>query len=352
MNGKVASLPFIREIEEVMHHRVEFVDDPPDELHGVEGALLEAGVVVRDRLWFRFNVAQSDYVYCHCARGQVSSGELYLLRIALSSTRSDVLDEDRPVWETKVHGILQEPIEPFAGPIRIEDELENISVPWIWPIFLIGMRPSNARSSRRMAEVQNTFRSLAETSEMKPYVTIGAAFILAIFPLAGLERESTESLAEETARALVDGLISESFLDVRAVWSPVVHSFPELLRTLKRLVYVAHTAESLFDERRVLSVKGLGIYELIFATKPQFRQAFADHILPPTAVAALGAELEQTVMMFVECDLNMSETARRLYLHRNSLLYRLERIRELTGYDIRRFDDAVTVWAALLLKRM
>ncbi len=352
MDELISGLPMIRDIMQVMHSRMAFFDALPDELCAVSEAQLDDGWPIGDRIWYRFFVGKSSYVYAACARGQVSASELYLLKIALQSLRTDLSGRSVPTWRKKIQLVLQAPIEPFAGPIRIEDEIESIAVPWAWPIFAVGIWPSDARSAAHITEIQSTFRSLTDIADLRPYVAAEASAIIAIFSPLEPERELTESIGEETARALVDGLVSEAFWDVRAVWSPVLRSFPELLQTLKRMIYVAHAAEGLRDEQRVLSIRGLGVYELLYATKPQFRQAFADHILPASAIATLGAELEQTVMMFVECDLNMSETARRLYLHRNSLLYRLERIRDLTGYDIRRFEDAVTVWTALLLRRM
>lgn len=156
----------------------------------------------------------------------------------------------------------------------------------------------------------------------------------------------------EIAQALVDGVMTESFLKTKSVYSEVIRSFPELLRVVKRMHFIFQAAERFVIEKAVYSVRGIGFYELLFSIKSQLRQSYSDHVLPSTTLNALGSELEQTVMTFVQNNLNMSETARQLYLHRNSLIYRIERIKELTGFDIRFFQDAVTIWTALLLKRM
>lgn len=321
----------------------------PSSLRTNDRLVSEEGCLYEGRLWHAISLPGGSSLYVNYEPGHVSQAEWLLLKMVLRSHMDRALAGGIPIWEELLHDALQGPIEPFGGPIRIDDEWEDVSVPFSWPAFLIGLRGIGGETHELAAEARATFESLAETVDMRPVVVADPQIVLAIFPPAG-DRES--GLAEGIASALIDGLMSESFVETRAIWSDPIRSFPELVRTARRMVHILQTAEHFLDECRVLSVRGLGVYELLFAVRPQLRQAFADHVLPAGALAALGAELEQTVTVFVACDLNVSETARQLYLHRNSLLYRIERIRELTGYDIRHFADAVTVWSALLFKRL
>lgn len=65
----------------------------------------------------------------------------------------------------------------------------------------------------------------------------------------------------------------------------------------------------------------------------------------------LGTELSETLEMYLTHGLSAAETARALYIHRNTLIYRLDRITELTGYNPRNFEDAVHLYLALWLQQ-
>jgi len=340
----------LQELSQLMQGRIEWAERLPEVLMGCDDQELAQGIRSADKVWYALQGKQSGLFFCHSPE-TVSLTEVHLLRLVLAQGGTDWFSH-RTLWEEQIEQTLHEPLEAFAGPVRIEDDWETIAVPWTWPVFLVGLRLTDRQSEEQIREVRSLLENLADPTEITPYVVVDESLVLAIFPHSGHEKDDEHTVYEETARAIVDGLISETFLDARAVWSDALHSFPELLRTVKRILFVAHTAEALTPDSRVIPVRGLGVFELLYAARTQFRQAYADHILPPGALVTLGAELEQTVMMFVAHDLNMSETARQLYLHRNSLLYRIERIRDLTGYDIRRFADAVTIWSALLLKRL
>lgn len=289
-------------------------------------------------------------VYFFYRQGSVSPSELYLLQLALTGKEMDG-GQRIPEWQRHVIDAIHQPVEGFVT-FDEADLPVDILFPWTWPVFCVGLRLNDRQQTSMLAEeVKRVLDSLSDGIDFRPFVTAESSFLLCIFSSSAQEKDP-DVTGEDVARAMVDGLLSEEFIDLRAVFSGALYNFTDVLSTLRRMVFIALTAEFLQTDKRVLSIQGLGIYELLYATKTSFKKAYAAHVLPPVAVSSLGAELEQTVMMFVTCDLNMSETARQLYLHRNSLLYRIERIKDLTGYDIRHFDDAVTVWSALLLRRL
>jgi carbohydrate diacid regulator len=63
----------------------------------------------------------------------------------------------------------------------------------------------------------------------------------------------------------------------------------------------------------------------------------------------LDDETMVTIQKFFENSLNISETARQLYIHRNTLVYRLERLEKMIGLDIRKFEDAMTFKIAMMV---
>ena len=342
-------MELLQEIAQVLGRRVAFYEHPPEPLRHVPQSKLMEGIPYDNHIWHQL-ATKTGHLYFSYKQNALSAAELYLLQLALSGVQVDS-GQRIPIWQQKVVEMIRRPAEAFSS-IEEADEKASILVPWSWPVFLVGLRPSDRQQTSMLApEVKRVLESLSDGAEFRPFVTAEPSFLLCIFS-PGVQEKDPDVSGADVAEALVDGLLSEEFIDLRAVYSGALHNFVDVLATLRRMVFVALTAESLQSDKRVISVKGLGIYELLYAAKAPFKKAYAAHVLPPEAVTSLGAELEQTVMMFVACDLNMSETARQLYLHRNSLLYRIERIKEVTGYDIRRFDDAVTVWSALLLRRL
>ncbi len=342
-------MKLFHEIEQVLGRRVVFCDHLPEPLRHVPQSILLDGVLYEEHLW-RQVMMKAKPVYFYYLKDAVSASELYLLQLALADKERDNAQRI-PVWQQHVIDAIHQPVEGFAT----LDEMDlpaDILFPWTWPVFSVGLRLSDRQQASMLTEeVKRVLDSLSDGIDFRPFVTAESSFLLCIFSSSTQEKDP-DVTGEDVARALVDGLLSEEFIDLRAVFSDALYNFADVLATVRRMIFIALTAETLQMDKRVLSIQGLGIYELLFAVKTPFKKMYANHVLPPVAVSSLGAELEQTVMMFITCDLNMSETARQLYLHRNSLLYRIERIKELTGYDIRHFDDAVTVWSALLLRRL
>ena len=342
-------LDVFQKLIQALDGRVQIYTQLPASLRGVALEHLHAGYVDGEYIWYAASELSGKQLYMAGQIEHLSRAERYLLQMAIRAI--PMSESSGQNWERKISDALHEPLEPYGSAIRIEDEVENILVPWNWPVYLISLRPDERSTAEIVGEVSKNFESLADDTDLVVHIVVEPSMIVGVISL----HKSTEAPAFsglEIAEALVDGLMSESFVKVRAIYSESIRSFPELLRMVKRMHYIFQAAERFQVEQPVYSVRGIGFFELLFTTKSQLRQAYTDHILPPSILNALGTELEQTVMMFIQNNLNMSETARQLYLHRNSLLYRIERIKELTGYDIRMFRDAVTVWVALLLKRL
>lgn len=325
---EVERIELLADLTEILGGRAEFTSRPVDDERHCELVL-----------------AGDPPVYLTFARGALSDSERALVALLLARHRSAAAV---CTWRDRLAQALAEPVEPFAGPVRIQEGWEEPDVEWEWPVFVVAVRAvARGRDAEVHAELEELFASLEEAKGRGPYVLADAHLTLGVFPV-----RTRDPGGEETARAIVDALASEAFVEARAAWSERLRSFPELLRVAKRMLFLLTVAEHLTPQRTVISMRGLGAYEMLFHAAPTFGQAFAEHVLPAQTVALLGADLEQTVATFTECNLNVSEAARRLFMHRNSLLYRIERIRDLTGLDIRRFEDAVTLWSALKLRKL
>ena len=115
---------------------------------------------------------------------------------------------------------------------------------------------------------------------------------------------------------------------------------------------IAIEVGKVFDtERYVINYENLGIGRLIYQLPTTLCQMFLQEVFKKNPIDSLDQETLFTIYKFFENNLNVSETARKLFVHRNTLVYRLEKIKKLTGLDLREFDDAITFKVALMVKK-
>ena len=115
---------------------------------------------------------------------------------------------------------------------------------------------------------------------------------------------------------------------------------------------IAIEVGKVFDtERYVINYENLGIGRLIYQLPTTLCEMFLQEVFKKNPIDALDQETLFTIYKFFENNLNVSETARKLFVHRNTLVYRLEKIKKLTGLDLREFDDAITFKVALMVKK-
>lgn len=156
--------------------------------------------------------------------------------------------------------------------------------------------------------------------------------------------------AENYARSAVDTMLSELMIKVRVGYSTPKETLDEL-PDANREASLALRVSGIFQEQReVAAYSRLGIARLIYELPKDLCELFLHEVfgneLPDQDI---DEEMQVTIRKFFENNLNISETARQLYLHRNTLVYRLERFEKLIGLDIRRFDDAMTFQIAMMV---
>ena len=164
---------------------------------------------------------------------------------------------------------------------------------------------------------------------------------------AGFDSEELEEAAEHMQKSL------EEAIGVRCVvgiGSPVMH-----LRELADRYKEAQTAievEQVFDaEKTIVSYESLGIGRIIYQLPTTLCEMFLAEVFKKSPIEALDEDTLYTINKFFENNLNVSETSRKLFVHRNTLVYRLEKIKKLTGLDLREFDHAIVFKVALMVKK-
>lgn len=163
--------------------------------------------------------------------------------------------------------------------------------------------------------------------------------------------ESGESYEElnEVARVLVDMLNSEAMTTVRVAYGTIVHEIKDISKSYKEAKMALDVGKIFYVEKVIIAYNTLGIGRLIYQLPVNLCQIFIDEIFGDNPPSEIDDEILTTVNKFFENNLNVSETSRQLYIHRNTLVYRIEKLQKSTGLDIRVFDDALTLKIALMV---
>ncbi len=164
---------------------------------------------------------------------------------------------------------------------------------------------------------------------------------------AGIESKDLEKLA----RSIVDTLSGEFYTRANVGIGTVVEGIKDLARSFKE-AQVALEVGKVFDtEKTIVNYDNLGIARLIYQLPTTLCEMFLREVFKRGSISSLDQETLFTIQRFFENNLNVSETSRKLFVHRNTLVYRLEKIKRLTGLDLREFDDAIVFKVALMVKK-
>lgn len=167
--------------------------------------------------------------------------------------------------------------------------------------------------------------------------------------IKSLYKEEMEEEIGQTARTIVDMLNSEAMLSVKVSYGTVVNELKEVSKSYKEAKMALDVGKIFYAEKNIIGYEKLGIGRLIYQLPVSLCRMFMNEIFGDNLPDKLDEETLITIQKFFENSLNVSETARQLYIHRNTLVYRIEKLQKETGLDIRNFDDALTFKIALMV---
>ena len=165
--------------------------------------------------------------------------------------------------------------------------------------------------------------------------------------------EAKDSYAEvvEVAETTVAMMNTEAMINVRVAYGTIVEELKDVSKSYKEAKMALDVSKIFYAEKTVTAYSTLGIGRLIYQLPINLCEMFIEEIFGGKVPEELDEETLTTINTFLENNLNVSETSRQLYVHRNTLLYRLEKLEKYTGLDIRIFDDALTLKIALMVVR-
>ena len=190
---------------------------------------------------------------------------------------------------------------------------------------------------------------LVSSSDNNSYViNIGEQDVVVVRELS--ENDDIENV-EKYAKSLQDKIAKGGAAKALIGISTIVDNLRDLAKAYKE-ARISLEVGKVFDiEKPIMSYENLGIGRLIYQLPTTLCEIFLQEVFKKGSLESLDRETLTTVQSFFENNLNVSETSRKLFVHRNTLVYRLDKIRKLSGLDLREFDHAVTFKVALMVKK-
>ncbi len=185
------------------------------------------------------------------------------------------------------------------------------------------------------------------SSQVGDYITaVDESSVILIKEL--VPEEEYERL-DQIANTIVDMMNMEAMLNVRVAYGTIVGELKEVSKSYKEAKMALDVGKIFYAEKKVSAYNTLGIGRLIYQLPINLCRIFINEIFGSNIPGELDEETLTTINKFFENNLNVSETSRQLFVHRNTLVYRIEKLEMSTGLDIRTFEDALTFKIALMV---
>lgn len=167
--------------------------------------------------------------------------------------------------------------------------------------------------------------------------------------IKALEKGYTAESLQEIAETIVAMMNSEAMVNARVSYGTVVQELKDVSKSYKEAKMALDVGRIFYAEKSVAAYSALGIGRLIYQLPINLCRIFIEEIFGDNVPLDLDEETMNTLNTFFDNNLNVSETSRQLFVHRNTLVYRIEKIHKSIGLDLRSFDDALTFKIALMV---
>ena len=164
---------------------------------------------------------------------------------------------------------------------------------------------------------------------------------------AGENPAEVQSIAENVEKTLADELQIKCIIGI----GTTARHLRELADRYKEAQIAIDVGRVFDSEKNIISYENLGIGRIIYQLPTTLCEMFLNEVFKKNPLETLDEDTLETINKFFENNLNVSETSRKLYVHRNTLVYRLEKIKKLTGLDLREFDHAIVFKVAMMVKQ-
>jgi carbohydrate diacid regulator len=291
-------------------------------------------------LWYKILVeGETEYIFGLCFREE---SDRMIARMAccqirnLAESFAEQFDRNNFIQNVLLGNMLTVDIFSKAKKLHIE--------PASRVVFVIDTGKKNNDLAVELVKNLSDMRS-------RDFVTsIDEHSIVLVKDVSACKQDSMDEELKRIASRLVDNLHMEAMIKVRVGYGNVVRQITEIPQSYQEARMALEVGRVFYAEHDTISYGKLGIGRLIYQLPMSLCNMYIKEVFGDEIPEILDDEESMsTINKFFENNLNISETARQLYVHRNTLVYRLERIQKAIGLDIRMFDDAMTFRIAVMV---
>ena len=291
---------------------------------------------VRQSVFKVFDVNQLEHILL--AKGETDDtymvGKIAAFQIQnLLVAYKERFDKDNFIKNLLLDNLLLVDIYNRAKKLHIDTDVRRI-------VFIIETK--NEKDTNALETVRNIF-----STKTKDFITaVDEKNIILV-----KEVKQTESYDDmnKIAKVVVDMLNTEVMSSVHVSYGTIVNEIKEVSRSYKEAKMALDVGKIFYENQNIIAYSNLGIGRLIYQLPLPLCKMFIREIFDGKSPDEFDEETLTTIDKFFENSLNVSETSRQLYIHRNTLVYRLDKLQKSTGLDLRVFEDAITFKIALMV---
>lgn len=261
--------------------------------------------------------------------GQMAAFQIQNLLVAYKER----FDKDNFIKNLLLDNLLLVDIYNRAKKLHIETNVKRV-------VFLIETK--NEKDVNALETVRSLF-----SAKTKDFIT--AVDEKNIILVREVKPGETYGDLEKTANTILDMLNTEAMSKVHIAFGTIVNEIKDVSRSYKEARMALDVGKIFYSGKNVVAYSNLGIGRLIYQLPLPLCRMFIKEIFDGKNPDEFDEETLTTINKFFENSLNVSETSRQLYIHRNTLVYRLDKLQKSTGLDLRVFEDAITFKIALMV---
>lgn len=261
--------------------------------------------------------------------GKIASFQIQNLLVAYKER----YDKDNFIKNLLLDNLLLVDIYNRAKKLHIDTEARRV-------VYIIETK--NEKDANALETVRSLF-----SGKTKDFIT--AVDEKNIILVKEVKQSETYDDLNKTAKVILDMLNTEAMTKVHVAYGTIVNEIKDVSRSYKEAKMALDVGKIFYSGRNVVAYSNLGIGRLIYQLPMPLCKMFIKEIFEGKSPDDFDDETLTTINKFFENSLNVSETSRQLYIHRNTLVYRLDKLQKSTNLDLRVFEDAITFKIALMV---
>ena len=263
--------------------------------------------------------------------GKITAFQIQNLLVAYKER----FDGDNFIKNLLLDNLLLVDIYSRAKKLRIENNVPRV-------VFLIETEID------KEFNVVEIVRSIFPTKQKDFVTAVDEKSIILVKELK--EKDSKEEI-DHISKHIYDTLSAEAMTSVYVAIGTVVNDLKNVSASYKEAKMALEVGKIFEENKKIVNYEQLGIGRLIYQLPAPLCKMFINEVLHGLSMDQFDEETLTTVNKFFENNLNVSETSRQLYIHRNTLVYRLDKLQKMTGLDLRNFDDAIIFKIMLMVSK-